>query len=241
MTRVRLLVTRPEPDGERTAAILRARGYDVLVAALLRVETVPNADLGAGARAGIIMTSVNAVRVLEGHPRLAELQQLPVFVVGRRTAEAARAAGFGQIASADGNAQDLVCLVATRCRNARGALLYLAGEDRAVDLTAALAAHGVRVETVTVYRAAPVLELPEPLHAALRAGRLDGALHFSKRSAEIYLSCAKLAGLLDAALGHFHYCLSPQVAEPLAAAGARKIAIAPRPEELDLIDLVPSP
>ena len=47
---MRLLVTRPEPDGERTAAKLRARGCEVMLAPLLRVETV-DADLdGAGMR-----------------------------------------------------------------------------------------------------------------------------------------------------------------------------------------------
>jgi len=36
-----LVVTRPQPDGERTAAALRARGHTVLIAPLMRVEPVP--------------------------------------------------------------------------------------------------------------------------------------------------------------------------------------------------------
>jgi uroporphyrinogen-III synthase len=65
-------------------------------------------------------------------------------------------------------------------------------------------------------------------------------LHFSRRTAGIYLDCARGAGLLVRALTPSHYCLSEQVAEPLRAAGAARIAIAARPEEMALIDLVPS-
>jgi len=247
---VRLLVTRPEPDGARTAAVLRTRGHDVLVASLLRVEAVADADAGDGPWAGVIITSANAARAIASHPRRAELVKLPLFAVGRRSAEAARAAGFGEVTSADGDARDLVRLVAGRIPDFAGAqsglratgasLLYLAGEDRAVDLAAELAAHNVPVRTVAVYRTVKAAALPPPLRAALAAGQLDGVLHFSRRSAEAFVACASFAAVLDRALALPHYCLSPQVAEPLAAAGATRIAIAPRPDEAALLDLMRS-
>ena len=56
----------------------------------------------------------------------------------------------------------------------------------------------------------------------------------------IYLDCAKAAGVLERALAPVHFCLSPQVAEPLLAAGAGKVRIAPSPEETALINLVVS-
>ena len=43
---MRLLITRPEPDNERTAAVLRAQGHDVLLAPLLHIESVANSELG---------------------------------------------------------------------------------------------------------------------------------------------------------------------------------------------------
>jgi uroporphyrinogen-III synthase len=235
---VRLLVTRPDPDGERTAAKLRARGCEVLVAPLLRVEPTANAALGAGPWAALAMTSANAVHAAARHPRRAELMPLAVFAVGRRTAEVARAAGFSEVTSADGDVTDLVRLIGARCAGTPAPLLYLAGEDRAGDLAGDLAAAGLRVTTVVVYRAAAVESLPASVDAALRGGRLDGVLHFSRRGAEIYLDRAQTAGVLDRALAPFHYCLSRQVAEPLVAAGAGNVRIAPQPEEAALIDLV---
>jgi len=40
---MRLLVTRPEPDNERTAAALRSMGHAVVLSPLLHIETVPGA------------------------------------------------------------------------------------------------------------------------------------------------------------------------------------------------------
>src|SRR5947209_14822822 len=96
---MRLLVTRPEPDATRTAQMLRARGHEVLVAALLSVQTI-DADF-AGPYGAVLMTSANAARAIGTHRRFAELRELPAYVVGSRTADAAREAGFPHVESAD--------------------------------------------------------------------------------------------------------------------------------------------
>jgi uroporphyrinogen-III synthase len=234
---MRLLVTRPEPDGEQTAATLRARGHDVLVASLLRIETLV-ADLGDGPWAAVAMTSTNAARAVVRHPRLPELTQVPLFVVGRRTAEAARAAGFREVISADGNEQELARLINARCPRTGAPLLYLAGEDRSGDLADNLTADGMLVRTVVVYRAAKASRFPPEAETVIAGGRTDGVLHYSRRSAEAYLGCAEAAGILDRALGLCHYCLSQQVAEPLIGAGAGDVRIASRPEAAALLELI---
>src|SRR5438477_13053703 len=96
--------------------MLRARGCEVLVAPLLQVELLADAALGAGPWGALVMTSSNAAHAVARHPRHAELTPLPVFVVGRRTAAAARAAGFGDVTSADGDVTALVRLIGARCR-----------------------------------------------------------------------------------------------------------------------------
>jgi hypothetical protein len=96
---MRLLVTRPEPDNARTAAALRANGHEVMLAPLLHIEAVTNADLGAPPWAAILLTSANGARAIADHPRRAELIALPVLAVGRSSADAARAAGFTDVSS----------------------------------------------------------------------------------------------------------------------------------------------
>jgi uroporphyrinogen-III synthase len=236
---MRLLVTRPEPDGERTAAKLRACGHDVDVVSLLRIEPVRDADIGSGPFAAVLMTSANAPSAISDHKRLPELCALPLFVVGRRTADAARAAGFTEVTSADGNQRDLVHLVRARfAAVARQPLLYLAGEDRSGDLAGDLGAAGLSVHTVIVYRAVAASEFPIGVPEALASGQLDGVLHFSRRSAQSFLRCADTSGVQAPALKLSHYCLSAQVAEPLVAAGAVRVQVASRPEEAAVIELV---
>lgn len=233
---MRLLVTRPEPDNERTAALLRARGHEVLLAPLLRIETIPGADLGPGPFAGILLTSANGARALAMHPRRPELLALPVLGVGRSSAEAARQAGFADAASADGDGGDLVRLAAMRFAGNSLPLLYVAGEDRARDLPAELARQGLALRTVVAYRAAAATEFPPAVQAELGAGRIDAVLHFSRRSVETYLACA--AGALKPAITPAHYCLSERAAAPLRAAGATKVQVAPQPEEAKLLALI---
>jgi uroporphyrinogen-III synthase len=232
---MRIAVTRPQADGERTAAALRARGHRVLVAPLMKVEPVA-ADL-AGGWAAVIVTSANAPGAIASHPARAALSKLPAYAVSRRSAEAARQAGFSEVATAGGDVRDLLRLIAERRADAAGPLLYLAGENRAADLTAELAAHGIAAEMRVVYRAVTA-PFPPPLVAALKAGEIDAVLHFSRRSAENYLAGAGLAGIAEQALAVRHLCLSPQIAEALARAGASRIAVAARPDEAALIDLV---
>jgi len=229
---MRLLVTRPEPDASRSAERLRALGHEVLLAPLLRTETVESSF--AGPFAAVLMTSASAARAIAAHPRVAELAARPAFTVGARSAAAARAAGFAQVHSADGALPDLVRLAAARF--AKGArLIYLAGEDRAGDLAADLAAHGIVVETVVVYRAVAVDALPGRVVQEL--GRLDGVLHYSARSAATLLGLAEAAGV-NVALGLAHYCLSEEVALPLRQQGAARIMVAARPVEAALMDLI---
>jgi len=230
---MRLLLTRPEPDAARSAATLRQRGHTVVVAPLLRME--PLAADFAGAFDGVLLTSANAARAIAAHARVGELRALPVFAVGARSAEAARDAGFAQVASANGALADLVRFVATNMRGG-ARLLYLAGEDRAGDLPGDLRRHGIAVETAVIYRAAPLEALPRELVTAIDT--LDGVLHYSRRSAETLLRLAVRADAHGAIVKLAHYCVSEEVAHPLQAAGAARLHVAARPDENELFRLL---
>ncbi len=233
---MRLLLTRPEADAERTASALRARGHEPIVAPLLAIEISSDADLGAGPWAAVLLTSANAVRALAGHRRRDELRGIPVFTVGPHSAQAMRDLGFGNVSSADGNVDDLAKLVAARMQPG-APLIYLAGEERSGDLAGLLREKSFTVHTALVYRAVAAATLPAQAAAAL-AGGLDGVLHFSRRSAEAFLFAARRAGLVEAALaGPTHFCLSARVAEPLTQAGASKVRMAARPDEAALLAL----
>ena len=230
---MRVVVTRPQADAERTAAALRARGHDVLVTPLMRVEPIA-VDLD-GQWSALAITSANAPNAIARNPARDTLVNLPLLAVGRRSAEAARQAGFTDVTSADGDVRELVRLIEASRRKSEGPVLYLAGEDRASDLVNELLERGMAVEMRVVYRAV-TMPLPESLIDALKAGEVDAVLHFSRRSAENYVAGAKSAGVVGRALAGRHLCLSAQVAEPLA--GASHILVAARADEATLIELL---
>src|SRR3954468_22424114 len=102
-----VLVTRPHPDDEATAAGLRAGGFEVLLAPMLRFEPVAfHDDLDAPCGA-VVVTSANALRGLSPHLTGSRLLKLPLFTVGEHTAAVARSIGFENVIPANGDAQAL--------------------------------------------------------------------------------------------------------------------------------------
>jgi uroporphyrinogen-III synthase len=235
---MRLLVTRPEPDATRTANTLRARGHQVLVAPLLQFEILPEVRFGLGPWAGIVVTSANAVRAVEQHRKLGELLNLPLLAVGQRTADVARDAGFAKVRSSDGDVRDLVAAAGALFRGASVPVLYFAGEDRSADLVALLNREGVRVRTAVVYEMKMAAKFPDAIAAALADERIEGVLHYSRRTVEAYMRCAEEVGMRRAALSPTHFCLSREIAVGLESAGAPSVKCAARPEETALMRLL---
>lgn len=235
---MRLLVTRPKSDAERTAATLRARGHHVAVAPLLRIEHISDAAIGAGPWAALLVTSANAAPAIVTHRRFQDIAALPVLAVGERSAEAMRGAGFAEVISASGDLRDLRRLAAQQVKPGEK-LLYFAGADRSGDLAGELGGDGFAVHTAVVYRAVAAASLP-PVAAQALADGIDGVLHFSRRSAEAYFNTTHAAGLAKPAIEQpVHFCLSAQIAESLMRAGADVIRVAPHPDEAALLALIP--
>ena len=233
---MRILVTRPQPHAAQTAADLRARGHEAIVAPLFEIERLADVDPKTGPWTAILLTSANGLWGVAAFARDKKWHGIPVFAVGDVTAKAARDMGFAEVASAGGNVNDLANLVAARLQPP-ARLLYLAGEKRAGDLAGALRSKNFEVDLVVVYRVLTAQCLPEPAAAAL-AGELDAVLHFSRASAEDFLSAARRSNLLEAVLTKpWHFCLSEQVAAPLREAGAARIQVAERPTQDALLEL----
>lgn len=235
---MRLLLTRPQVEAERTAASLRAMGHEAVIAPVLTIENIPDAAIGPGPYAAVLMTSGNAARALAEHPRRASLVGLDCFAVGSQTAAAARHAGFTNLHVAGGDGGDLARLIAERLTDRSRPLLYLAGDDRARDMAAELAPHGLRLDLVVVYRARAARSLPPEVAAALKAGAFDGVMHYSRRSTDIFVGCVQAAHAEAEAARLRHFCLSARASEPLAAINAKSILVAPERDESAMLALV---
>jgi uroporphyrinogen-III synthase len=239
---MRVLVTRPLPDAETTAADLRRRGHEPIVAPMLETRFIDWSQAAAPEPAlpdAIVATSPNGIRGLGGHPDIARLRHIRLFVTGSASARLADSLGFTDVRSAQGNVLDVLALIdaemSTGC-----SLLYAAGYDRSGDLGGELKARGYSVDLIEVYRAMAATNLSELTRAELRAGRIDRILIFSTRTAEALVSTLRDADLLAVSRMIPIHAISQQAAEPLISAGFRSIIIALRPDAAELLDTLES-
>jgi len=137
-----VLVLRAPQDARRTAERLEAMGFRALPAPLIETRETGEPP-PAGPFDAVVATSAKAAAHLA---RAVDLTVTPVFVVGARSAEAARAAWARDVRTGAGNAEALAALVAESLpRGAR--LLHVAGEDRKPEPAARLRALGFDVAT----------------------------------------------------------------------------------------------
>jgi uroporphyrinogen-III synthase len=235
-----VLVTRPQPDDETTAAALQARGFEVLRAPMLRFEPVAFQDDTDAAYGAVIVTSANAVRGIEPHLENSRLLKLPLFAVGEHTAATARRSGFENVISADGDAASLrdcvLASVKTKELKKASPLLYLAGADLARDLAGELGERGFTVVTHTTYRMSPVSSLPREICDAFAANGIEAVLHYSRRSARAFLEAVRTGGVEISALAVPQCCISALVASVVRDAGATQVMVAATPDENALLE-----
>lgn len=187
-----VLILRPQPGADATAARVCAQGLEAIVRPLFRIVplewTPPTRPADA-----ILMTSANAARSLSGEMDL----KTPLYAVGAATADAARAAGFHNVVVGRG---DVVQVVRRAAADGIKSLLHLTGTDRT-----GFDPEGVRIEVRAVYAAEPIE--PPPALADTLSNNAVALLH-SARAARKF---RELAGS-----GHRIAAISPAV---LAAAG----------------------
>ncbi len=218
---MRVLLTRPLAESASTAAKLLAMGHTPVSAPVITIEyqdfTLPKESFDA-----VVVTSPHALHALDEN-KISRLKSLPFFVVGERAAQAVKLMGLeGEVISEP----DAVHLIAAiKADTTKNHLLYLAGRHRSLDLEEAFAGDIFVVET---YHASEVENLPALAVQLMLDGKIDALLHFSKRSAELFLARANACNLANALLHIKHIAISNRTAESLKGL---PVVIADTPDE----------
>jgi uroporphyrinogen-III synthase len=226
--RQRIWITRAQPGADATAERVRALGHEAVVAPLLAVRPLPDVTVDLQGVAALAFTSANGVRAFAD---ASGERSLKVFAVGAATAQAARAAGFKSVLSADGDVEALAEGIAVRRAELRGAVLHPGAAEPAGDLAGALEKHGVQARRLVLYETAPV-QLDDA--AAVALGRSDAVLLHSPRAAQVLAKVLKAHPAPQLrALG-----LSKAVVRPLARTRLAAKAYPPFPLETALLNLI---
>ncbi len=161
----RLLILRPQPGADATAARARALGLDPLVVPLFEIAPLPWEAPDPARFDAVLMTSANAARF--AGPDLLPFRHLPLYAVGAATAEAARAIGFDGIIAGEADARSAISLAVT---HGKRSLFHPAGREHvAADPGAAIIDR--RIVYASERRGPLVLPQGEQLVALLHSTR----------------------------------------------------------------------
>ncbi|MBT5077069.1 MAG: uroporphyrinogen-III synthase [Rhodospirillales bacterium] len=248
--RPRALVTRPLDDASPLAEKLSAMGFEPVVEPLLKIRFLDDVEVDFENVQAFAFTSANGVRALvrfgcsgfpaalSDAPKYAVPLDLPVFAVGAATANAARAAGFKHVTSADGDVDDLARQITETCDPTKGAILHVAGRNRRGDLAGVLEDAGFEAQRVTFYEADLATTFSDDTLALIKGGEICTVLIFSPRTGRQFVSLMKQAGIVSNASSMCLAALSKGVAVGAAGLPWGEIRMADEPNEAALLETI---
>jgi uroporphyrinogen-III synthase len=190
---------------------------------LLAIQPLPQPEPDLAPFTALVFTSRNGVAAFSA---LTSRRDRRVFTVGGATAEAARAAGFADVLSADGAIGDLAALL----------LAHLGSDDRVLAAVAArpvadlgaLLVGRIAVERLAVYDAVDT-------GAAAPEG-IDAVLIHSPRAAQAFAALKPTE-----AANWTVVAISAQAAAPLKALGIADLRLAPHPSDEPMLETLGKP
>lgn len=216
-----LLILRPQPGADASAARAAALGLIPLVAPIFAARAVAWEAPDAAAFDAVLLTSAHAARL--GGPQLAAFTHLPCYAIGAATADAARSAGFATVIAGTSDGQ---AAAARAAADGHRSVFHPCGREHK-----SVAAPGLTVERRIVY-ASEKLPLSAAAAAAAEAGAI--VLLHSPRAAEHFNELAEAEGMARSRIA-----IAAISKDALAAAGTgwREAVAATRPDDGDLLAL----
>jgi len=231
-----VLVTRPRPEAEETAARIQALGHACLIEPMLEIVPLAGSPLDLAGVQALLVTSRNGARALA--TRSPE-RALRVFAVGEATARLLVDLGFAAVETAEGTALDVAERVRRSCAPPAGALLHVRGAEVVADPVPLLRTAGFETRSAVWYEARTPSAFSPHLKRTMRQRAIGYALFFSRRTARTFVSLAEAADLRSACADIEACCLSAAVAAGLEGVGWRAVRVSVRPEQDALLALLP--
>ncbi|AZO40184.1 uroporphyrinogen-III synthase [Mesorhizobium sp. M7D.F.Ca.US.005.01.1.1] len=233
---LRVLVTRPEPGALRTARQLRETGFLPILLPLTETVALPvDAGLVPDDAIAVAITSANAVRHAP-EDVIAALAALPCHAVGKRTAEAAREAGFLSVSEGPGNAEGLAGSLAADLSGKT--IVYLCGRVRFPAFEHELKAASVQVHAVETYDTLQMGYSDETILERLSGQPADAVLLYSAKAAAAMQVLARRPALHGLFEKTWFFALSNRIAAILDDTASERIRIAAQPDEEALLALL---
>ena len=187
-----IITTRPEPDASFDVDWLRRYQVPTIAVPVMRAEPQSFDLPDTPPFQAIVFTSRHAVSAIAGiasinkMDALAALRALPVYAVGRRTALAARQAGFDQVTAGPGDANALVPLIVANLNPSNGDILWPSASIISFDVASRLTDFGHSVQQIPVYAMVATRRITSELSVRLAACSSAAVVVMSARSIKLF-------------------------------------------------------
>ncbi|MFA6156043.1 uroporphyrinogen-III synthase [Mesorhizobium sp.] len=233
---LRVLVTRPEPGASRTVRRLSETGFQPILLPLTETVSLPvDAGLVPDEASAVAVTSANAPRHAS-KDLMAVLSRLPCHAVGKKTAAAARQAGFVSVGEGPGDAEALAEAIAPA--SSGKSIVYLCGRVRFPVFEQRLTAAGVHVHAVETYDTLAMSYSDEAIVALLSARPVDAVLLYSAKAGAAMRILVARPSLREYFESTRFFALSARIGAALDDAVGARIRFPAQPEEDALLALL---
>ena len=184
-----ILLTRPFEDCSEMILKFQSLGNKVSHLPLLRIDKVNYDETDLVGLKGVIFTSANAVKFLD----VKKIDKnLLCFCVGNATEKKARAVGFQNVISAEGNIENLKELILQNFNQKDGKMIYISGEIISVHLDQQLLKEGYNIKRIINYRTIHNENFNDEFVKQLKLNMPDVVYVYSQNSALSFLKFIKL-------------------------------------------------
>ena len=184
-----ILLTRPLEDCSEMIIKFQSLGHKVSHLPLLKIENINHEEINFSEYGGIIFTSANAVKFLDVKKIN---KKLLCFCVGNATEKKARAVGFQNVISAEGNVENLKELILQNFDQKDGKMIYVSGETISVDLDQQLLKEGYNIKRIINYRTVHNENFNNKFVKELKLNMPDIVYVYSQNSALNFIKFIKL-------------------------------------------------
>lgn len=260
---MRVLVTRPEPGGQRTASRLVEMGHEPLSLPLFKplITARPQELPDAGLIDAMVATSARAFDFLSGAPVSSPYQRIPVHAVGPATARSASDAGFAIVHEAGGTARELAASLIAKSvagqspeKQSGGGqstgpgmpaetgsagktlrLLYLAGRPRKPALEAEIVGAGMSLTVLETYEMVEISYSTDSVFSEVFDPPPDVILLYSANAAERLVNLVAAKNLGKSLHSARFLCLSAEIRDRLPDPWRDRATAPERPDEDSLL------
>ena len=184
-----ILLTRPLDDCSEMILRFKSLGHQVSHLPLLNVDKAPYSEVNFAEFKALIFTSGNAVKFLD----IKKIdKKILCFCVGNATEKKARAVGFQNVITAEGNVENLKELILQNFDKKNGKLIYVSGETISIDLDQQLIKEGYDIKRIINYKTYYNEKFDKNFVATLNANIPDIVYIYSTNSALSFLNFIKL-------------------------------------------------